>query len=69
MIQAQEDVSDMIKSNYLIIKDRNHPDESTGTIIAWRDVSDYTRTYTHKLEHDVAGGLQNLYLKYKNMYL
>ena len=69
MIQAQEDVGDMIKSNYLVIKDRNHPDKSTGSIMAWEDVSDYTRTYTHKLEHDVAGGLQNLYLKYKNMYL
>ena len=69
MIQAQEDVSDMIKSNYLVIKDRNHPDESTGTIMAWEDISDYTRTYTHKLEHDVSGGLQNLYLRYKNMYL
>jgi len=47
----------MIKSNYLVIKDRNHPDESTGTIMAWEDISDYTRTYTHKLEHDVSGGL------------
>ena len=58
----------MVKSNYLVIKDRNHPN-SDGNIVAWSNFSDDTRTYTHKLEHDVAGGLQNLYLKYSNMYL
>lgn len=66
--ELEEDVSDMIKSNYLIITDRNHPD-TNGCIVARTEDSDYTKTYTHTLEHDVQGGLQNVFIRYKNMYL
>lgn len=65
---VQEDVGDMVKSKYLIIKDRNHPDE-TGHIIAWSPTNDFTKTYSHKLEHSIRNGIYNLFIKYKNMYL
>jgi hypothetical protein len=65
---VQEDVGDMVKSKYLIIKDRNHPDE-TGHIVAWSPTNDFTKTYSHKLEHSIRNGIYNLFIKYKNMYL
>ena len=60
---AQEDVGDMVKSDYLIIKDRNHPDE-TGHIVAWNATNDFTKTYSHKIEHSVRNGIYNLFIKY-----
>ena len=67
--EEEEDVSDMIKSSYLIITDRNHPDEQ-GNIVARKDSdSDFEKTYCHELKHDIVGGIQNLYIKYDNMYL
>lgn len=64
----EEDVSDMLKSDYIIIKDRNHPN-SNGDIVAWASTTEDTRTYCHKIEHDVQDRLLNLYIEYKNMYL
>lgn len=64
----EEDVGDMIRSKYLIITDRNHPN-SEGRIVARTLDSDYTKSYTHILYHNVENGLENIYIRYKNMYL
>lgn len=64
----EEDVGDMVRSKYLTITDRNHPN-SEGRIVARTLDSDYTKSYTHTLYHNVENGLENIYIKYKNMYL
>ena len=64
----EEDIGDMIRSNYLIIEDQNQPTED-GHIKAWEDISDTTRLQSHVIRHDVANGLKNVFVKYQNMYL
>jgi hypothetical protein len=61
---TEENVGDMIKSKYLIIDERNYPDDA-GKIVGW--VQD--QLYSHRLYHDVINGLDNLFLEYKIMYL
>ena len=63
----EEDVGDMLYSNYIIIRDRNYP-SSDGKILAWRDTTEGV-TYSHKLVHDVPTALTNLQILYRNMYL
>lgn len=64
----EEDVGDMICSNYLIIEDQNYPTED-GHIKAWEGTSDATRSHSHVIQHDVENGLQHVFIKYQNMYL
>ena len=64
----EEDVGDMLRSNYIIIQDRNYADDH-GKIVAWSSSSDVSKSYSHRIKHDVEGGLTNLQLLYKNMYL
>jgi len=66
--RKEEDVGDMIRSNYLIIEDQNQPTEN-GNIVAWGDSNDKTRLHSHIIKHDVENGLKNVYIKYNNMYL
>lgn len=66
IVEKEEDVGDMLKSNYLIIRDRNMPDEISGNINAW---STQNKKASHRIYHDVETGLSNIMLKYKNMYL
>lgn len=63
-----EDTGDMIRSNYLIIEDRNFPN-GEGNIVAWANLSDETKAYSHVIYHDVENGLKGIFIKYKNMYL
>ena len=65
----EEDVGDMLRSNYIIIQDRNYPEETQGKVIAWESTTSKTRQYSHSIRHDVEGGLTNLQILYKNMYL
>lgn len=60
----KEDAGDMIRSNYLIIEDRNYP-SSSGYIEYWTEENP---EYSHRVYHDVEGGLTNVLIKYKNMY-
>lgn len=60
----EENVGDMVKSSYLIIKDRNYPDEQ-GNIKEW---SENEPNNSYKLTHDLAINLENVSLSYKNMY-
>lgn len=63
-----EDIGDMVRSNYIIIQDRNYPTEN-GRIVKWQDLNDTTRSYSHMIKHNVPGGLKNIQILYKNMYL
>lgn len=66
--EQEEDVGDMIRSNYLLIEDQNQPTDE-GHIKAWENTSDTTRLQSHVIHHDVANGLKNVFVKYQNMYL
>lgn len=58
IITLTENVGDMVKSKYLIIKERNLPDIE-GKI---------TTDTVHKFFHNVSGGLTNVGISYKYMY-
>ena len=62
----KEDIGDMIRSNYLIIKDRNYPSEEDGRIKSWKQ--DHPE-YSHYIYHNFNSPLYNLSINYKNMYL
>lgn len=64
----EEDVGDMIYSNYLIIEDRNYPTKE-GNVVAWTPSSEETKIHSHRIKHNVATGLKNFFITYKNMYL
>jgi hypothetical protein len=55
----------MLRSNYIIIRDRNYPTE-LGSIVKWEENN---KQYSHCIYHDVDGGLSNLSIIYRNMYL
>lgn len=62
---VEEDVGDMLRSNYIIIRDRNYP-TSNGSIVKWTIDN---KEYSHIVYHDVDTPLTNLSILYKNMYL
>ena len=62
-VTSVEDAGDMIRSNYLIIEDRNYPSPD-GYIERWTENPEYS----HRVYHDVENGLTNVLLKYKFMY-
>ena len=64
----EEDVGDMIRSNYLIIEDQNQP-TADGYIVAWSGENEENRLHAHVIRHDVVNGLHNVFIKYNNMYL
>ena len=68
MIDATEDVGDMLTSNNLFITERNYPNE-LGKIVHWTSYPLVSRTYSHRITHDLPVSLRNLQLIYKNMYL
>ena len=65
IISVEEDVGDMLKSNYIILRDRNYP-TANGSILGW---SEEHPEYSHRISHDCASPLTNLSIIYKNMYL
>lgn len=62
---VKEDVGDMLRSNYIIIADRNRP-TAEGRIVGWRENHP---EYSHRIYHDISGGITKLQILYKNMYL
>lgn len=66
--RKEEDVGDMIRSNYLVIEDQNQPNED-GHIVGWNGATEQSRLYSHIIGHDVVNGLTNVFVKYQNMYL
>ena len=61
----KEDIGDMIRSNYLTIKDRNYFTEN-GHVVRW--VSGHPE-YSHYIYHNFNVPLTKLSIIYKNMYL
>ena len=57
----------MLRSNYIVIRDRNYPSEE-GRILPWEN-TEKGQTYSHKIEHDMDVPIKNLIIEYKNMYL
>ena len=65
LVVSEEDVGDMIKSNYLILDERNVLD-SRYQVQAWEITHP---DYAYYVQHDVPNGLQSLRFEFKNMYL
>lgn len=63
--EVEEDVGDMLRSNYIIIRDRNYATEN-GQIVAWKNNHP---EYSHRIYHNINAALTNLQILYKNMYL
>ena len=55
----------MVKSNYLILDERNVLDEKLQ-VRGW----EYSHPdYAYKISHDLSNTLDNLHFEFKNMYL
>lgn len=67
-VEITENVGDMLKSNNVFIMDRNYADED-GHIVKWASTSDATKSYSHRIYHDLPVPLQHLQIYYRNMYL
>ena len=66
-VESEENIGDMLKSNYIIIKERNYPNDQ-GYIVKWQDTPQ-GRRYSHKITHDLPVPLTNIQIEYQNMYL
>lgn len=64
----KEDVGDMLRSNYIIIRDRNYPNND-GRLVTWSNTNDVTKSYSHRITHDVSQPLTRFLIRYKHMYL
>ena len=67
LLEVTEDVGDMLKSNNIIIHDRNYPNEN-GKIVHWQNTIQ-GKTYSHRIYHDFSSAISNLQIQYRNMYL
>ena len=67
---AQEDVGDMLYSNYIVIRERNYPTVN-GQVVAWRDDANdpMAHSYSHKITHDMQYPLTNIQIEYQTLYL
>ena len=66
---VKEDVGDMLRSNYIIIRERNYPSTVSGKIKAWSGTNEDTKAQSHRIYHNIPATLNNLQIIYKNMYL
>jgi ribosomal protein L4 len=67
-VVQKEDVGDMLRSNHIIIRDRNYPN-TDGRLVTWSNVNDVTKSYSHRITHDVNEPLTKFLIRYKHMYL
>lgn len=65
LVTIEENIGDMVRSDYLKIEDRNFPSEE-GYIEQWTAA---TPTNSHRIYHNVPNGLGEFEIKYKYMYL
>ena len=49
----------MLRSNYIIIRDRNHPTKD-GFVVSWEETNEVTKEYSHRIYHDVATPLMHV---------
>lgn len=69
LVTVREDVGDMVRSNYIIIQDKDYF-TSDGTIKYYSDTNLTRQMNSHVLYHNMDGVvISNLQFKYKNMYL
>lgn len=61
----EENVGDMVRSQYLILDERNVLD-GNYQVQAWEEAHP---DYAYLITHDVPNGLQDLHFEFKNMYL
>ena len=61
----EENVGDMLRSNYITIRDRNYPNKD-GEFVSW--TIDH-KEYSHRIYHNVIVPLSDISILYKNMYL
>ena len=61
----EQNAGDMVRSNYLIIKDRNYFTDN-GYVTYWTNEHPQ---YSYRIYADIAGGVTNLNLHYSYMYL
>jgi len=61
----EEDVGDMLRSNYIILRDRNIPTPD-GYITEWTVAN---KLYSHRIYHSMQNSISNVSVLYKNMYL
>ena len=67
LLEASEDVGDMLRSNNIILRDRNYPNEN-GKIVHWENTIK-GKTYSHRVYHDIEVPISNFQIQYRNMYL
>ena len=65
---TEEDVGDMLRSNYIIIRDRNYV-TSSGRVTQWTGTTEEGKLWSHRIRHDVETPLTRFQVLYKNMYL
>ena len=63
--EKEEDVGDMLRSNYIILRDRNMPTDQ-GYIKEWE--ADH-KLQSHRIYHDISSDISKVSIWYKNMYL
>ena len=68
IVTLTENVGDMVKSEWLVIKERNTPDENQ-LIRAWTSSTEEGKLYSYRIYHDVMNGLYGVKLIYNNMYV
>ena len=67
LIETTEDVGDMLKSNYIILRDRNYP-TSDGKIYQ-RSTEEGKEQCSYMFTHNCDVTLKDISILYKNMYL
>lgn len=65
LISIEENIGDMVRSDYLKIEERNFPSPE-GYIEQWKAA---TPTYSHRVYHNVPNGLIGFKMEYKYLYL
>ena len=63
--EKEEDVGDMLRSNYIILRDRNMPTDQ-GYIKEWE--VDH-KLQSHRIYHNISNEISKVSIWYKNMYL
>lgn len=64
-VKSVENVGDMVRSNYLILDERNVLDEHF-MVQEWHETHP---DYAYKIEHNVPKGLEKLHFEFQNLYL
>lgn len=67
VVTVEEDVGDMVKSNYLVLEDRNFPTKD-GRIVGYNDIDEQNRSHSYKISVTSYLELEKFNVFYKYMY-